>query len=158
MTDEYQQWLISQAHDYLTQVRGAQARINSLASSMAEIYIDIANIKAIDYSIEKTSGGEKKNLLVDFLNDKDERLREMQRQAHELELKVRRALYCLGKMEDQDLASILEEHYINRKSWQEISVVLSLTDRGIRRRKARALIAFYNELHPQDKTEIPESI
>lgn len=158
MLSEFEKWKVLEAQSYLKSVSGAQKRIRSLAETIAEIYLDIANIKAIDYSFDRTDGGATSDALVSLLSDKDERMKECQRQAHELECKVRRALYVFERMEDQTHASILESHYVNGKTWEETAEMTGYSIQSIHKMRETALLGFYEVMIDKDKVHIPNAI
>lgn len=157
MTPEQELWRTSEAADYLSKVKGAQFRIQSLADQIADIYEEIAGIKAVDYSVDRVDGGCPAYIIEAMLDDKDERMKECQRQAHDLECLVRRVDYILGRMDDQLHASILEMHYVNGKPWDEIAEAVSYSSQHIYRLRFDALLCFYDCMFEKD-TEIPDAL
>lgn len=157
MPTEYERWKADEAAAYLSRVKGAQARIQSLADTMADIYDEIAGIKAVDYSTERVDGGAVSYLLEQMLDDKQQRLDECQSQAHDMECKVRRVTYILGKMDDQLHASILEAHYINGKEWHMVAKAVNYGIDNIFKIRVQALIGFYDCMFEND-SDIPEAV
>lgn len=154
-TDEFLQWKASEAHSYLSRARGAQARIQTLAATIADIYEEIIGIKAVDYSGERVSGGLPSEILEQMLDDKQQRQAECQAQAHEAECLLRRIAYCLGKMDDQLYAAILEDHYINGNEWYVVAEHMNYSLRNIHNIRFMALLEYYDCMVDND---IPSAI
>lgn len=157
MPTEYERWKAEEAAAYLSAVKGAQARIRSLADTMADIYAEMEGIRAVDYSTERVDGGAVSYLLEQMLDDKQQRLDECQGQAHEMECRIRRATYVLGRMEDQLHASILEAHYINGHEWHHVAKSVNYGIDNIFKIRVQALIGFYDCMFESD-AEIPGAV
>lgn len=157
MPTEYERWKVDEAATYLSQIKGAQSRIQTLADTIADIYNEIAGIKAMDYSNDRVGGGAVSYLLEQMLDDKDQRMKECQQQAHEMECRVRRVTYILGKMDDQFHASILEAHYINGNEWHIVAKSTNYSVDNIFKIRINALMEFYDCMF-DNETEIPSAI
>lgn len=157
MTTE-QGWKMSEAESYLRRVRGAQHRIRTLTASISDIYCEIEGIKAIDYSSIRVTGGGSPDAMAALISEKDQRMRECQEKAHDLECEVRRAQLALSRMADQSYAALLECHYINGLSWIETARDLGYSVSHAHRLKEPALVAFHEVMPVRDKVELPSAI
>lgn len=156
-TEEFERWKADEAAAYLSRVKGAQARVKSLADEMVDIYEEIAGLKAIDYTKDRVDGGAISYLLEQMLDDKDQRLHDCQRQAHDLECLLRRVTYILDKMDDQFHASILERHYVNGIGWRTVAIDAGYAEASIFDIRIIALNGFYDCMFAQD-SEIPDAL
>ena len=155
MATDSEAWRASEAHAYLCKARGAQRRIQTLADTIADLYDEIAGIKAVDYSVDRVDGGKPSDFIEQMLDDKDARMRECQEQAHDCECMLRRITYCLGKMSDQLYASILEDHYINGNEWYIVAEHANYSLRNIHNIRFMALLDYYDCMTDND---IPSAI
>lgn len=157
MADEYERWKASEAAAYLSKVKGAQARIQTLADTIADLYEEIAGIKAVDYSADRVAGGAISYLLEQMLDDKQQRMEACQQQAHEMECRVRRVTFLLGRMDDQFHASILEAHYVNGMDWNSIAEMVNYGTTRLFEIRFMALVEFH-ECMGMDATQIPDAL
>lgn len=155
---EYERWKAMEAGAYLSRVAGARTRLRTLADAMADVYADMEGIRAIDYATAQVRGGMPSDALDAMLDAKEARLSECQRQAHELEALLARAMYCLGRMPDQGQAALLEARYINGRAWAEVAEGLGCSERHVFQVKPLALAAFYDSMMERDKPGIPPAI
>lgn len=157
MATESELWRASEAHAYLSKARGAQRRIQTLADTISDLYTEIAGLKAVDYSVDRVNGSFASDLLESMLDDKDERMKECQKQAHECECTLRRIVYILGKMDEQLYASVLEDYYINGNEWHIVAEHVNYSVQHLHRIRFVALLDFYDCMFEKD-TEIPSAI
>lgn len=157
MATEYERWKADEAAAYLSHVKGAQARIQTLADTIADLYDEIAGIKAVDYSQDRVDGGVVSYLLEQMLDDKQQRMDQCQTQAHDMECRVRRVTYILGRMDDQFHASILEAHYVNGDDWHTVAERANYSTQHIFRIRFDALLGFYDCMFERE-TDIPNAI
>lgn len=157
-TKEYDRWKAMEAERYLKAAAGAKARIKALAASIAGIYDEMEGIRAIDYSATAVAGGAAGDGLVKLLADKDERMRECHRQAHELECRVRRAQHALGRMADQRYAALLERRYLGGASWADAAEALGYTPHWAYKHRDGALVCLYDAMADRDKVDLPSAL
>ena len=157
MATESELWRADAAHRYLCKARGAQRRIQTLADTIADLYEEMAAIKAVDYSVDRVDGGAPSDMLERMLDDKDRRMQECQDQAHQQEALLHRITYILGKMDDQLYASVLEDYYINGHEWYLVAEHHHYSTQHIHRIRFMALLEFHDCMFDED-AEIPDAL
>lgn len=157
MLTEFEKFKASEAERYLRGIHGAKMRIKTLSVTIADIYEEMEGIRGVDYSSERVKGGVKGDALTRMIADKDERMQECQRQAHELECRVRRAEYVLNRMPDQRYAALLESRYLQGLSWKDAGAAIGYSDWWCYKWRDDAHIAFYDSMMEADK-KLPDAI
>lgn len=156
MTEDFDRYRADEAERHLSRIKGYRSRISTLADTIANLYADVENIKAVDYTLDRVAGGSPSEVLESMLDDKDARMVECQQQAHELECRVRRVMYVLGRMEDQFHASVLEAHYVNGEEWRAVAERVGYAEQHIYRIRFDALIGYYESMGRD--AEIPDAL
>lgn len=121
------------AKEWLGRARKLRLRLRALEDSKQRAYARAVSSTA-DLG-ERVSGGEP----VDKLAAYAEVSLAADRQIEKLEQVRAEILQVIGQVEDNTLATLLTEYYVNDKTWEEVAVQMQYSWRWVRRLHVRAL-------------------
>lgn len=130
------------AKEYLDNIRSIERRLKTKESEIDKLQRDIVCLRAIDYSVERISGTKSSDI-----SDKVAKLYGMKAIYDEewdklidLRQEARRYIEQLSDCQQQ---AVLIERYINvRKTWDDVSKCLNVTERHVHRIHDKAVAAF----------------
>ena len=121
------------AKEWLIRARKMSGRLRALQESKAQAFARATN--AVLGGSERVSGGEPGDKLAAYA----EVSLAVDRQIEKLEQVRAEILQVIGQVEDNTLATLLTEYYVNDKTWEEVAVQMQYSWRWVRRLHARAL-------------------
>lgn len=155
LTQEYEDYCVSKAEEYLTKVRGLYFRQRSATESLMSNMAIRDNLKAIDYSVTRVTGGAiEDDRLVEIIERIDSLISQCRAALSDYSTEVIRTTRILGRMSSQLYASILESYYINGYTWAQTADLLGYSEPGIYNLRRFALQNFYDAM----PNEIPSAI
>lgn len=121
------------AKEWLGRARKLRLRLSALEDSKQRAYA-----RAVSSTAglgERVSGGEPGDNLAAYA----EVSLAADRQIEKLEQTRAEILQVIGQVEDNTLATLLTEYYVNDKTWEEVAVQMRYSWRWVRRLHVRAL-------------------
>lgn len=121
------------AKEWLGRARKLRLRLSALEDSKQRSYARAVSSTA--GMSERVSGGEPGDKLAAYA----EVSLAADRQIKKLEQVRAEILQVIGQVEDNTLATLLTEYYVNDKTWEEVAVQMQYSWRWVRRLHVRAL-------------------
>lgn len=121
------------AKEWLGRARKLRLRLSALEDSKQRAYARAVSSTAGQG--EHVSGGEPGDKLAAYA----EVSLAADRQIEKLEQVRAEILQVIGQVEDNTLATLLTEYYVNDKTWEEVAVQMQYSWRWVRRLHVRAL-------------------
>ena len=121
------------AKEWMGRARKLRLRLSALEDSKQRAYARAASCTA--GLGERVSGGEPADKHAAYA----ELSLAVDRQIEKLEQVRAEILQVIGQIEDNTLATLLTEYYVNDKTWEEVAVQMRYSWRWVRRLHARAL-------------------
>lgn len=121
------------AKEWLGRARKLRLRLSALEDSKQRSYaLAVSSTAGLG---ERVSGGEPGDKLAAYT----EMSIAVDRQIEKLEQTRAEILQVIGQVEDNTLATLLTEYYVNDKTWEEVAVQMQYSWRWVRRLHVRAL-------------------
>ena len=121
------------AKEWLSRAREMSGRLRALQTSKAQAFARATSRTA--GGGEHISGGEPADKHAAYA----ELSLAVDRQIEKLEQVRAEILQVIGQIEDNTLATLLTEYYVNDKTWEEVAVQMRYSWRWVRRLHVRAL-------------------
>lgn len=121
------------AKEWLGRARKLRLRLSALEDSKQRAYARAVSSTA--GMSERVSGGEPGDKLAVYA----EVSLAADQQIEKLEQVRAEILHVIGQVEDNTLATLLTEYYVNDKTWEEVAVQMQYSWRWVRRLHVRAL-------------------
>ena len=121
------------AKEWLIRARKMSGRLRALQESKAQAFVRATN--AVIGGSERVSGGEPGDKLAAYAAVS----LAVDRQIEKLEQVRAEILQVIGQIEDNTLATLLTEYYVNDKTWEEVAVQMQYSWRQVMRLHGQAL-------------------
>lgn len=127
--------------EYLKQIRDENFKLKALEDRIVELKNDMYRIKTIDYDKDRVDGG----IPID-IGDRLGALQQLMDEANskwdELIQNKRLALAIIFEIKDSRYQAVLEERYINMRSWDFIARRMQYEPRNVFKLHGKALLVF----------------
>lgn len=134
------------ARTYLEEIRVLKVRADGMASVVQSLRESAEGVKGMDYSKVMVSSSAYGDALPDAIASIEDAIQRHVSMLSEWTEKVLEAETILSSMESQELASVLERHYIMRHTVEMIAVELNYTTRAVDYKIAEGLTELYDLL------------
>ncbi len=133
--------------EWLSRARNAEARLNALEESKRRAYDHATSgTRALRRDFAGSSG----NSTSDSKNDVYAVLSvEVDRQKDEVDRICAEITHVIGQVEDNVLATLLTEYYVNGRTWDEVAEVTNYSTRYVHRLHKKAIEAVRGILNEQ---------
>ncbi len=121
------------AKEWLSRARKMSGRLRALQTSKEQAFARATSV--VVGGGEHVSGGEPADKHAAYA----ELSLAVDRQTEKLEQVRAEILQVIGQIEDNTLAALLTEYYVNDRTWEEVAVQMGYSWRWVRRLHARAL-------------------
>ena len=121
------------AKEWLSRARKMSGRLRALQTSKEQAFARATSVVVVGG--EHVSGGEPADKHAAYA----ELSLAVDRQIEKLEQVRAEILQVIGQIEDNTLAALLTEYYVNDRTWEEVAVQMGYSWRWVRRLHARAL-------------------
>lgn len=156
MTDEFQQYCISVAEEFLKRVRGLALRQASAQDVINQQVSIMDGLKAIDYSVSQISGGSSPDSrLVAVIEKIDDMISHYQAMFEDWQTAIGHAKDILARMDDQLYASVLERYYLAGQTWRSIASSMGYSVDNIYKIRPYALVGFYQAMTNYETGMVP---
>lgn len=156
MTDEFQQYCISVAEEFLKRVRGLTLRQASAHDAINQQIAILDGLKAIDYSVSQISGGSSHDSrLVEVIEKIDGMVSQYRAMVDDWQTAIGHAKDILARMDDQLYASVLERYYLSGHTWRSIAASMGYSVDNIYKIRPYALVAFYAAMTNYETGMVP---
>lgn len=151
MDEEYRQYRIDQAHEWLSKVR----RIVECEKSMrvaADTQYELADgLRGLDYSRVQVTVSPTPDAIPDAVIAHEEAGDSLSAIADNARERIEQALNALSKMEDPVEANVLTMHYIEFRKWEQVCHETGYTMDGMAKLRKRALSNAYDIMPHEER-------
>ena len=156
MTDEIEQYRISQARAWLDRVRKAVGYAASLEASAAAQYARADNLRGIDYSAVHVTTSPTPDAIPRAVEAHVEAGDALASIATDARDRIVQAATALAKMGDPVEARCLHLYYVDAMdTWERVCVEMHYTYDGMMKLSRRALLHAYDAMPPGERDAIP---
>lgn len=127
--------------EYLKQIRDENFKLKALEDRIVELKNDMYRIKTIDYDKDRVDGGIPIDI-ADRLGALQQLMDEANSKWDELIRNKRLALAIIFEIKDSRYQAVLEERYINMRSWDFIARRMQYEPRNVFKLHGKALLVF----------------
>ena len=136
------------SRDYLKEIHALKVRADGMGAVVRSLRESAEMLKAVDYSRPRVSSSSSGDAMPDAVASIEDAVDRHVQLLAEWASRLAEAEAILSEMEDQEIASILERHYLVGETLEEIAYDLNYTSRAVAYKIAEGCSEMYDKLPP----------